>query len=1031
MLRKIALSGMKGRKKDTFLLIFVVILAFIFIVIATTLHSSSEITKLQQRTEMFGHWKASYLNGNQEIENQLKVIDEINSLGISRIVGQSSRFGTIGTFNKDLLEMGSFEIYEGRMPENENEIAIELNQLSYFPSDVKIGDKFPVTMKETLYKMDNQLAWEEQMERLDEDITNRVKDWYGYEDLGELERKNPEAYRGFWWGVDQNVRNEHSLESFGGTKIVVKTSYLYAFLRGLEEIESVDLQDNVDRVLEHGTMIGIEATVTRDMEITGIIQTYSNQWDVGENPIANSFITEEGGRALLDNGFLLTEEADLSEFVVPVNYFIGTNTSPETFYSNYKDKFGELRRNTYAYPETIASTETTLTYTILAFIFMATIFAVFQIYLTQMKRRIRKIALLKSIGSTNGQIAIILLWEVIYLLAISVPIGILGGLGLTKSVIYIMNNYGNGNLGFYINNNLLLLGLLSGIIAVFIGMIIPLIKALKVPLTGSISKPPKHKKNLFKIKLKLKPVNVNMKLQSFWRVSLRNIRYNKGKYLLTAGLYTITITVLLGSIFLSFLFFQDYINDVIVTNKPSYGLELDYGMRTREIPEFEEEFRSIEGVSNVHIYKAGEHAYLWYEGIKNNELVNGFKEVLHPYLLDEHFGDQRDEYVNIDEENDYLVKDSIVSNVYGIDSEGPLYERFKNSIKVGNLNQEKFHKGEEVILMLPLYNKGNSNHKHMDPININIARNADQKNRMNQLFSYSNNYDITYDFRYAHSYNTGQSIMPGEKIHLTIPTEDIVNEMKTNDVRFHDLTVSGILHYFPEEGIWPFSATVENPTIIGSYNLISELYPASISGIGDMSLEELRGRQALMPTRYGKTWIYLDSDKKADEVKLVVDLQRITREKGFKLHNYIKSNKRVYGKAFNFAAIIALLGISVAIITLIILYNTSLSNLEQERERIGIFQSIGVTAGQFKRLYFITGLAYGAIAILAAHIILSIILLITTFSYKGSNPLWLYPWKVHIASCIVFFIIAVLTYYLPIRKIVKNQPVNNIRSLSR
>ena len=65
MIRKIAISGMKGRKKDTFLLSFVVLLSFLFIVIATVFYSSSERTKNIQRMNMFGTWQASYLNGDE------------------------------------------------------------------------------------------------------------------------------------------------------------------------------------------------------------------------------------------------------------------------------------------------------------------------------------------------------------------------------------------------------------------------------------------------------------------------------------------------------------------------------------------------------------------------------------------------------------------------------------------------------------------------------------------------------------------------------------------------------------------------------------------------------------------------------------------------------------------------------------------------------------------------------------------------------------------------------------------------------
>jgi len=168
-----------------------------------------------------------------------------------------------------------------------------------------------------------------------------------------------------------------------------------------------------------------------------------------------------------------------------------------------------------------------------------------------------------------------------------------------------------------------------------------------------------------------------MKIQTFGRISFKNIKYHKGKHLLTAGLYTITITVLLGCIFLSFLFFGDYINNIIITGRPSYGYEVNYGLTRDEIIDFTEDLNSIEGVTNVTVYKGGEHAFLWYEGIENNKLYPVYKKILPDDLLKEHFGVYSGNYVNLDEDNDYLVKDAIVTNIYGIDVDTSIYKEFK------------------------------------------------------------------------------------------------------------------------------------------------------------------------------------------------------------------------------------------------------------------------------------------------------------------------------------------------------------------
>lgn len=1039
MIRRIAISGMRGRKKDTFLLSFVVLLSFLFIVIATVFYSSSERTKNIQRTNMFGTWQVSYLNGDEYIGQELRDTKNIDKIGNSRMLGKSSTVGFVGTFNEELTDMAHFQMYEGRLPENADEIAIELNQLSYFSRDVKVGDTIPVEIVIPLEEKDWETAHNEQIKALDaRTFENESGLFYEYfkserEKLG-LEEDDPTPWEILYsLNFNRIERNEPTLEVFNGTKVVIKTSYLYYSFGGSGEV----VEDNIEKVKMDGTLFSQSAVITRDMVVSGIVQTYSNVWDLENHPVANSFVTEDAGKLFLDEGFFRTEELDVSEYKAPINYFIKLNLKSDEFYNKYKDDYENLRKNSFAYPETEGSTEATLTYGILAFIFIATIFSVFQIYLTQMKRRTRKIALLKSIGATNKQVRGILLWEVIYLLIFCIPISLIGGILIVKLILIIMNNLGRGDLNFYIDYSLTILGLVVGVISVVIGMTIPMIKSMNVPLTGNISKAPKHKKSFAKDKEKIRLKSSSMKVQTFSKISLRNARFNRGNILLTLSLYTITIFVLLSAVFLSFIAFEDYIDKVIVTSKPDYGYEFDYGMRNREIPEFLSELNSINGVKSADLYKAGEHAFLWYDGIENNEVLSTFKQILPAHLIDKHYGENSIDYVNLNEENIHLVRDSAVVNTYSVNSEDDVFNRLEQSITVGNIDKDKFNKGKEVIVLMPQFYPYEDN-KEISVIEDNsIIENTNKKTRIQQLLDYSKTYNINYDFRNSDYYLKDNSLSIGDKITLTVPTEGISGSDKTNDVAFHEVTVGGIINYFPEIGIWPFSGTVEAPVIIGSYNLITDLYPATLSGKGNLTAENLKYLiQSLTPTRYGKTWVYVDLDKKADEVQVQVELQRLAIEKESRLTNYIVGNDKIFNKGFRIASIITILGASVALIALIILYNTTLSKLEQERERIGTLQAIGVTGGQFKKLYLITGVLYGIISIILAHILLSFIVAATTVSNSGpfiiniKNRLWLYPWNIHIVICIIFFIITVLTYYLPLGKILSKQPVENIRSLN-
>ena len=192
-------------------------------------------------------------------------------------------------------------------------------------------------------------------------------------------------------------RNVNSLEQFDDTKVVIKTSYVQMFVpdgysyyhyfpSSMPQIGEIEEpSETVEEVAEEGvinpeelSMVSQYAHITRNMVVTGIIQNYSNLWDLGDEPIASAFVTEEAGKKFIETGFLLTEEVDVSDFETLDNVFIGSSISSLDFFSKYEGEFENLRRNTYAYPETGGSTESTLTYGILAAIFIATVLQYFK-----------------------------------------------------------------------------------------------------------------------------------------------------------------------------------------------------------------------------------------------------------------------------------------------------------------------------------------------------------------------------------------------------------------------------------------------------------------------------------------------------------------------------------------------------------------------------------------------------------------------------------------------------------------------------
>lgn len=1066
-MRKIAFSGLKGRRKDSFILSFVIVLSFLFIIIATILYSSSESTKEIQRLVTYGNWEYGYFDRTSEDKDKLVNNEGISKLGVSRIIGNSETLGVIGTFDKEFKEMATFDLYKGKMPEKDNEIAIELGQLSNFPGAIDIGDEILLMTNIVLEEYDEYDIRNEQKERFREEIDEAVKNVdmstkiWGMEisehikrekdNFDRWKRMNPESEEVFdenariesllyYNMINTNGRRARELEVFDGVQVELKTEYLYIFLPS----EDMPVGGLIENIEEKGSIIKKEFVIQSKMIVSGILNTYSDIWDVGDNIVANSYITDEAGKRLMENGLYKNSYEDVSDLKTPYNYFIKSDLSKEKYLEENNDLL-EFRENKLAYPHIKGATESTLTYGILAFIFIATVMAIFQIFLTQMRRRTRRMALLKSIGATNFQATSILFWEILYILIISLIIGIFGGFGLVNLIIQLINKYSSSRMVLFINYQLTFFGLAIGVLAVFIGAIIPILISSKIPLTGSISEVPKGTDNI-KGKINVNRSKRKEKTQNFFNIALRHEKYNKNKHLLNISLYTIAITVLLGGVLISFIFFQEYIDKVIITNQPDYELELDYALRNNDLPDFTEEIEAIKGIQDYEILNFARDGLLWYEGINNNKVLSKYKEIVPTYTLKWNFGNPEAELTD-KEVNVSIIRDAVKSNIYGIDTEDKIFKKIDSSVDVGKINIKDFENGKEVVVMMPLYNINENIVPEFTNKDSYFLESTTKDNRIKSVFNYKAVGDITYDFRKQNYYEKDTSLSVGENITLSIPVEYLSSAVTEDGFKYYNPKVAAVVYYLPEEGIWPFSNTSELPAIIGSQKFLETLYPDSRSKIRNFDIHSIRDmiKSGLTPTMYGRTYVNIYTNKDEDSVVLNTNIERLAQRYDFRVKNLKENNRIIFNKALKFTLIALSLALLIGFIIIIILYNTALSKVEQERNWIGILQSLGVSNNRLERLYLLTGLVYSFISVILANILLSIVYIFTDIgvtSYKTlgvgqyiyevfNHKLWLYPWKVHFIICLIFFVIIIITYYIPIRKTLKNQPVYNIQSLNR
>lgn len=1190
-IRDLARAGLKGRKKDSLLIVLVIVLAFVFIVTSTSFQASTEKTKKEQSLDLYGEWEAAFLEADGDILEDLKAEKDIDKIGFSQIIGQSEKAGLVGSFNQDLINLGRLKLYKGEIPKEDNEIMVELNQMSLMGLDLEVGQKlaleisiprnldpvenFIVRSEELARYMEEEgiipslqgnkiyevlsnlfyeqhllihgelsgdLSLEERYKRHQESFKDKypeaiealsilpgedskkikkLLDDYGdllkkdKADLGALQAKYREIEEKIYSNekmkeIQVNPHNEYPNEKIGDTSIFVSSSFFHYYL------ESQEASPKVAR--QKGVLVEQKITLKKEFIITGILESYSDKWDKGDFKLANAFITE-GGAVLLKDAFYNNSIEDFSDYEMPYHIFLASDRLGANLYdrlkASYPDKeflgwdqpskeyisglyglMGEsresieksleeregpgawedsyywdgrrsddegrdssiegiwdsgeemlvnnsnFRRNSFAYGGDEGSAESILSFTIIGIIFIATVLAILQIFLTQMKRRSRKIVLLKSIGASKGQIVKMVLYEGLYFLRkgalLGIPLGLVSSLGL----VYGMNKFGGRNLSFFIDPYFLVWGILAGVLALFLGILVPMIFAIRIPLVGSMSKAPKHSK------WRRTGEGKGLAYQSFLRINIEYLKLNRTKTLISFGISFIIITILITSSFLSYRSFNGYKEEVLEKSRPDYALEAIYGESNPEIRRQREGLLEIEGIKSVETYKVGKQTFLWYKGIGKNKLLNDFEELLPLELRKNYFSKYNGELQDENQEPGMpklqpYIKNAFLTKIYAIDPEGELFNKYESALSLGKIDPEKFKKGDQVILMVPNYIEGDKGLGDRKFTKKEVLDGSNEDNRMSWIFEKSGSYKQSYDERYKDYYERDQHIKVGDKVYISADMEDLNDGGRILGYNSREVEVGGIINYLAQGGSWPFSNSRASYVIISSNDAMTSIYPLASNGLRNMELKDMeRGIKMLYPTRYGRTLWYINTDSRGKDSVLDSELLAFAHNHNYTIYNYRESNSKLFQTGLNNALIIGLLGLTAAGIALVILYNILLSKAEQDKNRIGILQALGVTREEFTRYNLLEGLIQGGLSLVLAHLLLLLILFLTAKPGVSMGligrlrdifvyDLWLYPWNWHIILSISYLILMVVIYYLPTRKIIRNSPVENIRALGR
>ena len=141
----LSLKRIKNQKRYSLLILFITILACILIQIGFQMSSGIQNTFLENRKDIYGEWDRILLQLDSQSEtmiNENPFIEQKGKIEIYGILGgeyTENKQANIGTIDETAWKIGRMKLIDGRLPRNENEIAMEYSMLSALGYEDSLG----------------------------------------------------------------------------------------------------------------------------------------------------------------------------------------------------------------------------------------------------------------------------------------------------------------------------------------------------------------------------------------------------------------------------------------------------------------------------------------------------------------------------------------------------------------------------------------------------------------------------------------------------------------------------------------------------------------------------------------------------------------------------------------------------------------------------------------------------------------------------------------------------------------------------
>lgn len=462
---------------------------------------------------------------------------------------------------------------------------------------------------------------------------------------------------------DIGQRSENPLEGHHGTQMAARRELFY-----IEERFAKMLPEEWKKKYAEFP-ISQSVVMLRDMKIVGVLENYSETWKGDNQYKPNAFVTEATAEQLLEKTLYLSEKIDMSEHVVPTTIFLKSKSGPEKFLEKYASKYKGLMTNDYAYPLGEKEREGLIRRGTLLFLALVTTFSVFYVYQSKFQKQVKSLGLFRALGASKTQLNQYMLLDML-LRALR---GFLFALPLAFILSYLVIR--RGDAVFEIPYGLLFLGILVCFLSIFIATLLPLRMLKYISLTGSIALKDKKKQKTRELLKNAKP------LKSFEDVEKRHSLYGRKKRGLRLVQLSALLLVLLLSLLMVFLSFEEYRKDILATGRPDYGIHIPQRGNPRLVHRTKEEFLASPVIKSIDTLVLGDGMFLDFKGNKGDPVYEDFLSYLPQRYTKDHVS------------GDASLPKAFRLAVFSLEEEGEAYQKLKSFLP-HDFDEEAFFKGE-------------------------------------------------------------------------------------------------------------------------------------------------------------------------------------------------------------------------------------------------------------------------------------------------------------------------------------------------